>query len=434
MQSLSKFCISFLFLIFISGCLTIAYIDDPEKYEDQINELKTQINNNPDNYEAVRDLGIIYFKTTDYENAQLLLKKAFGKNENDEQTILYYGLTLEFLQLRDEAIQIYCNYTNLSPLSAFCSKIEGRYRWLTRQQMQDEMRTLLLQETQLTEERIQPGKIAVFPFRLITGNADYSSLGRGLAEMIITDLSQVKKIELIERERIQSLLDEMALGQTGLVDEKTAPKFGKLLGAGKMVHGSFSIPDEDNITLDAAFWDIQNKHFPTFTSQNDALGNLFKLEKDIVFKVIDNMGIQLTMEEKQNIQRIPTKNMQAFMAYSKGLEEKDKGNFNASFEQFNAAATIDPGFSEAKENSSQVNSENQSSGTKEHFAGVSGSVRSLSTSTDRLVVERLRILNANAGSNFNPGEDKRESGEEAANAGADIGIPDLPDPPRPPRN
>ena len=434
MQNFPKFCISLLLVIFITSCTSVSYKEDPEQYQDEIIKLKGQVKSNPNNIEARRDLGIIYFRTADYNNANLLLKKVFVKNPKDAQTILYYGMTLEFLQKKDDAIQVYKKYTDLSSSSTYRSKIEGRFLWLTRQKIQEQMRTLLLQETQLTEDKIIPDKIAVFPFSLITGDEEYNSLGRGLAEMIITDLSQVKKIQLIERTRIQALLEEMALGQTGVIEEKTAPRFGKLLGAGKIVHGNFSIAGKNDLKLDAAFWDVLNQQFPKFTEMSDALDNLFKLEKDIVFNIVDEMGIQLTAEEKRKIQIIPTKNMQAFMAYCKGLESQDNGDFKSAYEQFINAYKMDPNFSAANENTKKSENINHASGTKEQFAGITGTGKTVTIGTDRLVAERLRNLNDNIGSNFNPGDDNREAGEEAANAGADIGLSDLPNPPRPPGN
>jgi len=430
-----KFCniiIPVILVIHIFSCTTASYKEDPEKYRDDISLLNEQLKNNPTDEKYLRDLGIIYFRIADYAKAKDHLEKAFKINAGDAETILYYGLTLEFIEQKNEAIQVYSNYTNISAISPHRNQIEGRYHWLTRQKILQEMRQLLLEETQLSEKGISPQKIAVFPFRLISGKKEFAALGKGLAEMIITDLSQVKSIHLIERARIQALLEEMALGQTGIIEEKTAPRFGKLLGAGKMVHGSFSIAEKSKINLDVVFLDIINNRFPKFTKMDDVLDNLFKLEKDIVFKIIDQMGIQLTFEEKQKIQLIPTKNIQAFMAYCIGLELQDGGNFTAASEQFNQAYKLDPKFSKARTNSQISGSMSTASGSEKQFAENASTRKIQSIDTIQLVGDRLRNLNTSIGSNFVQGEDSRQAGEEAANAGADIGLTDLPDPPNPP--
>ncbi len=414
------------------NCASVSLKEDPANFRDEIVKITKQINDNPKDEKAMRDIGIIYFKTASYAKAKAALGKSFKINSADAETILYYGLSLEFSGQKDQALKVYSQYEKTSNLSPNRNQIEGRFHWLTRQKIQDEMRQVLLEETQLSEKNISPQKIAVFPFKLIKGNKDYSSLGKGLAEMIITDLSQVKKLQLIERARINALLEEMALGQTGLVEEKTAPRFGKLLGAGKIVHGNFSIADKMNLNLDAAFWDVVNNQYPKFTKRSDALENLFKLEKDIVFNIIDQIGIRLTMEEKKKIQQIPTKNLQAFLAYSIGLEMLDNGNFSGAISQFQKSNNLDPNFDAAKTKAQESGSINQASGSKETFAGTTQGTIISPVNTGELVADRLRNLNDNLGSGFKPGEDSREAGEEAANAGAQIGISDLPDPPPPP--
>jgi hypothetical protein len=44
---------------------------------------------------------------------------------------------------------------------------------------------------------------------------------------------------------------------------------------------------------------------------------------------------------------VPTRDLQAFLAYSRGLLEEDRGNFGAAARQFNRAQTIDATFQEA---------------------------------------------------------------------------------------
>ena len=61
------------------------------------------------------------------------------------------------------------------------------------------------------------------------------------------------------------------------------------------------------------------------------------MQKEVVFKVVKDMGITLTREETEQIQRIPTKNLQAFLAYSIGLEKEGQGDFEAAGVYFKQA-------------------------------------------------------------------------------------------------
>lgn len=55
-----------------------------------------------------------------------------------------------------------------------------------------------------------------------------------LRDELISYLTYTDKVEVIDREKLKSLLKEQAIGQLGVLDEKSAPQAGKLLGAKKM--------------------------------------------------------------------------------------------------------------------------------------------------------------------------------------------------------
>jgi TolB-like protein len=84
----------------------------------------------------------------------------------------------------------------------------------------------------------------------ISNNAEYAPLSKGLAEMMITELSANTNIRVVERDRLQALLAEQDLGATGRVEKETAAKIGKTLGALHMLMGSFVIDPKQRIRMD----------------------------------------------------------------------------------------------------------------------------------------------------------------------------------------
>ncbi len=71
------------------------------------------------------------------------------------------------------------------------------------------------------------------------GQSDYSYLSDGIADMLTTTLANSNEVRLVERGQLSRVTDELKLGLSGLVDEKTAAEVGKLTGATYMVLGSF---------------------------------------------------------------------------------------------------------------------------------------------------------------------------------------------------
>ena len=147
------------------------------------------------------------------------------------------------------------------------------------------------------------------------------------------------------------------------------------------------------------------------------------------------MGIQLTQAERVSIQRHPTRNLQAFFSYCRGLQEEDAGRFDAAANFFQSAFQLDPGFQAAATASEANESLSYAGGTSDEIlselAVVEGTTTPGTTQQD-LINSRLDNLADNIGSNFIPGQDTRKSTEEAAESGADLGELAEPPPPPPP--
>jgi curli biogenesis system outer membrane secretion channel CsgG len=63
-------------------------------------------------------------------------------------------------------------------------------------------------------------------------------LGEGMAEMLTTALVETGKFRVLERQQIHDVLGEQDLGASGRVDEATAAKIGKILGARYLLYGT----------------------------------------------------------------------------------------------------------------------------------------------------------------------------------------------------
>jgi|GEM_PF-5121800 len=81
-------------------------------------------------------------------------------------------------------------------------------------------------------------KIAVLPLRELDGQP--TILGTYVAEELITDLVQLGKFDVVERQLLDKLLGEQKVEQTGAIDPATAKKVGKILGVDAIVTGSIT--------------------------------------------------------------------------------------------------------------------------------------------------------------------------------------------------
>jgi TolB-like protein len=84
-------------------------------------------------------------------------------------------------------------------------------------------------------------RIAVMPFENKSGKTQYGEIGDAVTETIISeamaDPKNLEFMELVNRERLNQLLEEQKLGTTGTIDPSTAAKLGKMAGIHAFVFG-----------------------------------------------------------------------------------------------------------------------------------------------------------------------------------------------------
>lgn len=302
----------------------------------------------PDEPEYKRLLGIALYNKKLYSECLVTFRQVLAVDEEDDQAAYYLAASYEALRDYDKAIQYYRLYNELTFFGEYKDIVDARIKLLYRQQIMQESQKALAMEAQLDVARIPNNTIAILYFENKGQNAELNPLQKGLAEMVITDLSKVKSLKVVERIRLHEMMQELNLGETDLVDQRTAPRLGKLLGAYRLVKGSFFELTGDNINIDAFVARTRTGELDVTTNISGRMENFFRMEKDLVFKIIADLKITLTDEERQSILEIPTENFFAFLQYSRGLDYEDRGLYTQAFQSYSQAASSDPGFSQAK--------------------------------------------------------------------------------------
>ena len=122
--------------------------------------------------------------------------------------------------------------------------------------------------------------------------------------MVATGLSILSEVRLVERIRLQVLLDELALASGGAFDPATAPRVGRLLRSGRIVGGGVDVRG-DRVETDVALWDWPTQPAPEAETRGAVLDELFRLQQGIVFGLIDQLGVEITDEERERMEVIP---------------------------------------------------------------------------------------------------------------------------------
>jgi len=393
--------------------------------DEAIKYLKLAFEKNPKNAKIIRDLGIVYYKKPDMDFSVKILSKAFKIDSTDGLTLFYLGTAHEMLGHYPEAIDKYRRYSQVSRTSHVRKSIEGRLLRAVRKQIEKEVKDVLTKEESLDVASISDNTVAVVYFKNMGELRDLDPLQKGLTDMLITDLSKAKKLNVVERVRLQELLQEMGLGMTGLVDLDTAPRVGKLLGAAEIVNGMFINLEGEKLRIDGNITQVKTRKFALTDHVAGALDDFFRLEKQLVFSIVEKMGIELSQEERDDIQKIPTENLLAFMAYCKGLDYEDRGMYEQAREQYEQAVSIDPNFSQARENIEKTDAiaetpADVSQLEKDVFAEVEAAPEAPIPSPAQEIsikastTERLMSSGEHVGAGFVPGVESRKPAEESS--------------------
>lgn len=202
--------------------------------------------------------------------------------------------------------------------------------------------------------------IAVFYYHNQTGNVIFSPLQKGMTVMLITDLVKLREFEehkdlkVVERARLQALLEEIELGETGLVDVDTAPRMGKLLGARYLAGGDILKGSVTELRMDPSMMDVPGDETFEQASAEGDLADLISMEKAILFEIIRSMKVELTDEQKERLETPLSTNVDALMDYFKGIEASDKGEFAKAAEHYADALAKDPQLSLAQEGIDEI--------------------------------------------------------------------------------
>jgi hypothetical protein len=190
--------------------------------------------------------------------------------------------------------------------------------------------------------------VAVFPFRITTENEDLAPLQVALADMMTTDLKLSGGLTVLERAQVQSLLNEMALTEAGFTSPETGARAGRMLRAEHVVQGALTSLPRDFFRFDTDVLDTTRRASAGEASAEDLLAQVFDMEKETVFQVLDILGVTITPAEREAIGENRAANLLAFLAYGRGLMAMDDGNYSQAQEYFSQSLTLDQNFGPAQ--------------------------------------------------------------------------------------
>ncbi|MCC6620009.1 MAG: hypothetical protein IT385_02065 [Deltaproteobacteria bacterium] len=176
-------------------------------------------------------------------------------------------------------------------------------------------------------------------------------LKKGLAQMLISDLSTVPTVQIVERDRLQDIMDELQLGTSAKIDPATANKLGKLLGARYMVLGGF-FDLLGTLRVDARVVEVETGKVIRSVGAQGKEDAFLDIEQKLVSELsdiftsgdIDAPPVPKTAPKPPPVARPKAVKTKTVARYGKALDFMDKGDKVKAKEELQQVVAEQPDF------------------------------------------------------------------------------------------
>ncbi|MBC8385569.1 MAG: hypothetical protein H8E57_08650 [Candidatus Cloacimonetes bacterium] len=268
-----------------------------------------------------REIGIAHFYLGEYEKAlsELKLSLAFkpskraaafiNKIKNAGEVSEIEGKSPEDLRKEEKERQAALEQERL----AMIQKQEEERNKLAEQQKQtelkrkeEELKKKKFEQEQINKTKVPVGaltydpsmvtqvgsrlSVAVLPFE---GKGDAENLSKSVTDKMITQLVNLRRFRVIERNALEDVMKEQKFSLSGMVDENTAVELGKLVGADVIIFGSI-ICEENYGKVNARVIDTQTSETivaKEASAENTKIDNIEKLVENVAIMIYNDLPL-----------------------------------------------------------------------------------------------------------------------------------------------
>lgn len=192
--------------------------------------------------------------------------------------------------------------------------------------------------------------VLVLYFDNHTNDPSWDVLQKGLADMMVTDLAAVPGLQVVERTRLQALLDEMKLQRSRYFDPATAQRLGKGIGARYAVTGAISAVDPQ-VRLDVRLIEVATAKVVMADKVVGTKDRFFELEARLAETFAKALNVRFGPARSDEA---GSADLDTVLAYSRGLDQADRGDLAGASKALAQVLSRSPRFRLAKDRYAEV--------------------------------------------------------------------------------
>ncbi len=206
-------------------------------------------------------------------------------------------------------------------------------------------------------DQVSPGPInslAVMYFENIPDPADKEHSSEMLTSLLITSLSQIKGLEVISRERLLNIQNDLGQTDNKSISSTIAEQVAQRAGVSTMLVGSI-LQEKPTLAVTTRLIDVKSGRI--ISSQrvtNFSADKIFNLVDSLSILINDDLRTTSSINEIKSVSEVTTKSPEAYRAYAAGLELFYKIYAAEAIAAFSKAIEIDKNFAMAYFALSQV--------------------------------------------------------------------------------
>jgi tetratricopeptide (TPR) repeat protein len=206
-------------------------------------------------------------------------------------------------------------------------------------------RILLLQAAELP-----PKPIAVMQFKNLTGDEQYDYLCEAIPNLLITNLEQSERLQVMTWERMHDLLEQLDKEDLEIIDEETGFELCRMDEVNTIVTGSFTKMGDMFVT-DIKILDVSSKKLlKTAQSKGSGVASILKVQVDDLSKdIAKNVSLfeRTVAPTAMQVMDVTTSSMEAYNYYLRGRDDFEKWYLNDARKFLEKAIEIDSMFASA---------------------------------------------------------------------------------------
>ena len=189
-------------------------------------------------------------------------------------------------------------------------------------------------------------RITILFFENQTGDASLNWLERGITEMLITDLSQSRQLDVLRSDRLIDVLKKLGKEAAEIMNFRVASAVAKEAKAEAFIHGRFLWAGE-MLRIEMEVRDgFTGRLIQRQISEGPGLENVFTMVDDLTRRIKGDLQISLreTKEVDRRLADVSTQSVEAFQLYAEASDLTSKFFFVPAAIKFREATEIDSTF------------------------------------------------------------------------------------------